>query len=230
MQIPSYRPFHPGCGMISPDKTKFLLNIPKNASSFLSNWARNNGWEFVDFFQCDRDKKKVKNVTVILRDPLSRWISGISQYICTYILCPQGPNGPVFPGDTVSKHNRAMRVTQFIEEYNVWTERLLFDGISVFDDHVWFQTTFCSGAPAVPTNYFLLDTNLVDNVAMHLNFELPKNVDENSAKHNRDLKLLQEFFQNRLVERPDLESRIKRHYVFDYDLIKNNIGINYAMA
>ena len=33
-----------GSGLTNPDRTKFIVNIPKNASSFLLNWSQENRW------------------------------------------------------------------------------------------------------------------------------------------------------------------------------------------
>ena len=68
-----------GEGMISPDKKYFYLNIPKNSSSFIKKCLGSLGWSF-DNIRSYPDAK----IIVALRDPVKRWISGISEYLFMY--------------------------------------------------------------------------------------------------------------------------------------------------
>ena len=82
------RGFGYGSGILSPDRSRFVVNIPKNASSYVLDWTVNFGWSTALAEHCSN----LSEIIVILRDPMDRWISGMSQYVKTYILCPIGPN------------------------------------------------------------------------------------------------------------------------------------------
>ena len=60
----------------SPDKETIFVSIPKNASSFVSDWLKENGW-----ISRRWDSTDPKYVALILRDPVDRWCSGIAQYL-----------------------------------------------------------------------------------------------------------------------------------------------------
>ena len=98
-------------GMLSPDRKKFIVNIPKNASSYILDWTRAHAWITATL---DNNWPDVEEIIVVLRDPLNRWISGMSQYLKSYILCPVGPNGPVFTGMTEGAEDYAMSADNFI--------------------------------------------------------------------------------------------------------------------
>jgi len=71
-----------GSGHLSPRRNQFYVNIPKNASSYISVWLVNNNWESTTYKNSDN----VGEAIIILRDPVNRWISGISQYLSSYVV------------------------------------------------------------------------------------------------------------------------------------------------
>ena len=73
----------PGEGMISPARDIFYLNIPKNASTYLSNILLANNWEHWNIIT---DITTVQHSIAFIRDPLDRWISGFSTYVALHIL------------------------------------------------------------------------------------------------------------------------------------------------
>jgi|688.fasta_scaffold00178_10 hypothetical protein len=211
------RGFSYGSGTLSPDLSQFIVNIPKNASSYMLDWARRHQWMTA---VADDHSDTITEMIVILRDPLDRWVSGIVQYLNTYILSPQGPNGPVFPDEPYSPHNWPMDAVQWIDGYNQTTERLIFDVVNRFDDHVWSQHEFVEDLlPAVKRKYFLLDRNFDAAIADYLGFAPYSDLDSNSAGNNANMRLLQKFFVDRLQQRPDLAQRVIKAYAKDYELI-----------
>jgi hypothetical protein len=208
-----------GSGLMSLDKTKFIINIPKNASSYMLDWASRHHWTAVRVGDAS-DWEKLEEMIVVLRDPTERWISGIAQYINTYILSVMGPNGPIFPGQPTTKYDWPMRAEHFIDQYNQNTERLIFDVINKFDDHVWPQCYFFEELlPGVPRKYFYLDTTFNQRIAQHLNFKLYNNLDLNSSISNDNMAELQTFFRQRFQIRPELKNRVINAYARDYALI-----------
>ena len=211
------RGFGYGSGTLSPDLSQFIVNIPKNASSYMLDWARRHQWMTT---VADDHSDTITEMIVILRDPLDRWVSGIVQYLNTYILSVQGPNGPVFPDEPYSPHNWPMDAVQWIDGYNQTTERLIFDVVNRFDDHVWPQHEFVENLlPAVKRKYFLLDHNFDAAIVDYLGFAPYSDLDSNSAGNNANMRLLQKFFVDRLQQRPDLAQRVIKAYAKDYELI-----------
>ena len=71
-----------GSGHLSHSKNQFYVNIPKNASSYISVWLINNKWQSKIYNNSDRAREAI----IVLRDPVDRWVSGISQYLSSYIV------------------------------------------------------------------------------------------------------------------------------------------------
>jgi len=208
-------------GLLSPSKTKFIVNIPKNASSYVQDWATQYGWITADL--SNHNWIEVNQISVILRDPVERWISGIAQYLRTYVLSPVGPNGPILLDSRWAniKENNALTADQFVNLYNLSTERLLFDNIYRFDDHVWPQYAFMHDLrPYVERKYFMLDQNFDKSFAPHHGLLPSVGLDRNEGRADIHTKILQDFFKKLLDSRPDLLSRVKEAYKEDYNLIK----------
>lgn len=209
-----------GSGMLSPDCSKFIVNIPKNASSYLVDWAGKEGWtSAVVGDLCGWHL--VNEMIVVLRDPVDRWVSGIAQYLNTYILSVKGPNGPIYKNEDMTVHDYGMTADHWIKNYNQNSERLIFDVISRFDDHTWPQHEFFENLlPLVNRKYFYLDEHLDTHIIGQLGFKKRNDLDRNRGTDHIRIKQLQEFFQHRLNIRPELQERIKLHYHKDYEYLK----------
>jgi len=205
--------------MLSPDHRRFLLNIPKNASSYLSTWSNALAWSPT---WCGDLPSTVEETCVILRDPVDRWISGIAQYLNSYILNVRGPQGPVFPNDPYN-HIWDRRITAdiFIENYNMLVERIIFDQVNRFDDHVWPQSELCDNAcVGMNRRYIIMDENFDQKMTAYFGAEPVPNLYRNSGSDNPDQHRLQEFLRSRLTQRPELRERVINAYADDYAFIE----------
>lgn len=206
-----------GSGILSPVQDRFIVNIPKNASSYLLDWSNHHGWTAAEISNTDYPQK-LQQVIVVLRDPMQRWISGIAQYLTGYVLNVTG----AYSWDTgPGPDDQQISADEFIKEYNQVVERLLFDNLARFDDHVWPQCEFFQDLlPHVPRKFFYIDQNLDSNISDHLGFSLIPGLDRNHKDTNPDTSKIQQFIQARLNTRPELVERVRRAYAQDYKIIQ----------
>jgi hypothetical protein len=212
------RGFGYGYGHLSPDCSQFCVSIPKNASSFLSSNLILNGWSgAVVGDLCSWNQ--VKTVIVVLRDPLKRWISGMAQYLHSYIFYPNGPNS-VFLSKK-SSYNKDLTFDDFKTNYNIVVERLIFDVVNKFDDHVWPQIDFFENLlPHCDRKYFYIDYDFEKNISSYLQLNLNYQDNKNNAESNDLLQQIQSFLLTRLDARPELVDRVRSVYRHDYELIE----------
>lgn len=191
-------------GILSPDCTKFILNIPKNSSSFMVDWAHRHNWTTaVVYDNCDWHR--VTEVIVILRDPVERWISGITQYLVSYVL-----NG----------NNKLLTAEEFISQYNPVIENLIFDVVDRFDDHVWPQVEILQDVlPDAERKYFLLDQHFTKKIGSYLSFDTFKDLDVHSTHEDPTKQTIYNFFKKLLESRNDLKQKVIDVYAKDYELI-----------
>jgi hypothetical protein len=208
--------FKYGSGLTSPDRTKFIVNIPKNASSFFEQWAKENKWTVA---HADHVSQTLKEIIVILRDPVERWISGFAQYVSGNILhAKRFYNTDTGPGPDF----QYMSGVEFVKNYNPLTERLVFDNLELFDDHVWSQQIFFKDLlPNLPRTYFYINKNINYQLQTYLGW-LPasENLDRNDSNNDSDKKLIKQFITDRLKQISELEKSILDAYVEDYKLIE----------
>jgi len=208
------RDFGYGSGMISPNLLRFIVNIPKNASSFVHAWTSHYEWRAnLHTIQ----EHRISEMIVILRDPMDRWISGIAQYIQGWILHARGGYDAEHGPDADQQFIDAVH---FIDCYNTITERLIFDNLDRFDDHVWPQSEIIQGVlESKKRVYFYLDSDFEDRLSQYLGLPKVTGLDRNASAANNDNRLLQEFFRNELTQKPKLKQRVISRYQQDYDLI-----------
>ena len=203
-----------GSGILSPDHDRFLVNIPKNASSYMLDWANRHGWTGAVVV----DSNDIKEIIVCVRDPVQRWISGVGQYLTSYVLNVTG----VYSWETgPGPDDQQISGDDFVANYNQVVERLLFDNLSRLDDHVWPQIEFFENLlPAVPRKFFYIDQDFDQRIGEYLGFSPADNLDRNRADSNPDTHKIQTFIRRRLNTRPELEQRVIKAYARDYELIK----------
>lgn len=212
--------YTPGGGLLSPDGKYFLLQIPKNASTFLGNCLTANGWTFKNL-----ERINLKDVVqlAVLRDPVDRWLSGFATYAALYL----------FEWGYGSDH--------FIDEYNPLVEKMVFTTL-VFDDHTAHQTMFLEQFDSSNEIVYFdcKRETLVDSLSKYTGFDIKvtDSIIDNSREDNYDTRNMYDFFKNKLdvkskylkpmneVERffnlkdISLRDRIYRIYQSDFKLIE----------
>jgi hypothetical protein len=219
---------HGGLWHPSTDHLCFYCLIPKNASSWTSQVLKHNNWIQGSLDACPN--QNIKELIVVLRDPVQRWVAGIAQYLHSYILHShwydrdqhrQGYQGNYIFG----KENYIgpfISGSEFVENYNEIIERMLFDQIS-FDDHTQPQSWFINFYRPESCTWFYLDNNFQEKFLTHYkeyNFSLPDMPDYNRGNDNSDVKIITQFLTERINKFPYLKNKLLNHYHSDYQLIQ----------
>jgi len=196
-----------GEGMISPDFKNFYLNIPKNSSSSVKTVLLEAGWEYGNI-------RDYPNATpfAILRDPINRWISGITEYLLMYhqhtidnIIEPNNFGSYPLLGDKLGLS-------------------LLFDRMS-FDDHSERQAVFLQGLDLSKFTWFYINKDFNENLSKYLtsigcsnDFSIAKNENSASDSPKKDsLKKLIKF----IVESDEYKKyNLAQWHWCDYKLIE----------
>lgn len=212
------RGYQPGSGVIDRSHQRFILHIPKNASSFISHWTTRSGqWHVHTLTDC-QDHDDLQQMIIVLRDPVERWLSGFAQYACSWLL-----NASRFFDTATGPGQNFQRRTgqEFVQHYNWMTERLIFDNVEIFDDHVWPQSCFFRDIlPDVPRRFFVLDHDFDHRFAQYLDLPAPDpDLDRNIGDANPDVRQIRQFLKSRMQDVPELLRCVKQVYEQDYHLI-----------
>ena len=160
-------------------------------------------------------------MVVILRDPVDRWISGVSQYLVTKILNYIGTNTYIEGNETENHENRYLNATSFLIAYSPLIERFIFDKLDLLHDHVWAQHEFFENIlPRIPRHYIVMDQNFNKNLQA-LGIVDFSDADRNDSDNDDDKAILKSFFRERLENNPSLLNRVRRTYARDYQLIES---------
>jgi len=212
--------FSIGGGMLSPDKSYVMINIPKNASSYVSTWLNENGWSFIDYTHHDDLISRVKTVGVILRDPVNRFCTGFTQYFKSNIVSP--------PWQVKSQAFTIEDIT------NMWPaiERIMCDVGILFDDHTMPQYYFYeSFLPNVAREYFYCNGSLESTLQKHFNLNTAGDKAEQDAnvtaiKIEQLPKQIMQLVKSS-VEKPEIKARLMQMLQRDYQKIMSTQFIRY---
>ena len=187
--------------MLLPSGDIFYLNIPKNASTYLSNLLRENNWLHWNI----RDNpNNIKKTLAVIRDPVDRWISGFATYATLHLF------GPGYGSDHV------------LQDFNSLTEKIIFDQI-IFDDHTDFQVNYVQQIADHAPVYFRYNKKIVEQINSFLGYDLNTNVsvDNNTSEANYDTKQVSNFMRDLIAVKPDLHARLVLAYHKDYKFINS---------
>jgi hypothetical protein len=184
-----------------PESNYYFVNIPKNSSSWtkelLTKWC---SWQSANYYNTTEILDK-KTALVVLRDPIDRWCSGISEYINLY--------HKNFDVNTV---NDAMLD---------W----IFDRVA-FDDHTERQIMFVEDINYENTHWFWCDQNystIFSDFLTSINhldhayvMSPPVNMTEGDPTKNTN----NQFFRQ-IIKNPKYFDRLKEYFYVDYQLIES---------
>jgi len=220
---------HGGYWHPSTDHLSFYCMIPKNGSSWTSKVLKHSGWVQGTLEHCSNHD--INELIVVLRDPVERWIAGIAQYLCSYILHShwfdreqfnQGYHGNYIPGK-INYEGPFVSGQDFVNGYNEITERLLFEQIA-FDDHTQEQSWFVNHFQPKTYTWFYLDHSFEQTFLYNyqeMNLTTPPDPDYNRGQDNEHVKIICNFLKERIASRPYLRNALERYYQQDYKMIKS---------
>ncbi len=191
----------PGGGMLIPSRDIFYLNIPKNASTYLTNILSLNNWVHWNILD---NSSTIKKTVAVIRDPVDRWISGFATYAALHLF------GPGYGSD------------HFLKDFNDLAERIIFDQI-VFDDHTDYQVNYIQQIANYNPVYFRYNKNIVTQINSFLGYDLNTSVsvDNNASESNYDTSQVSTFIKNLINSKPDLRARLVLMYLKDYEFINS---------
>lgn len=183
------------------------VNIPKNASSWISlhfnqginHDAENiNYYDIVDLTQCQ--------FIVILRDPLDRWISGMTQMIYTEPVTD--PFGPI----------NDMNIDTFDWKHAI--EKI------EHDNHTQKQVDFIHDIPQDQIVWLKFDDQLKDNfinlmLSYGCNVDFEKSDKVNVTKENSIKQSVMNKIASKLDQHIEYRQKIINYYYEDYALINS---------
>ena len=196
------------------------VNIPKNASSWISlqfNQGINrdaeniNYYDIVDLTQCQ--------FIVILRDPLDRWIAGMTQMIYTE---PDQHFGHILGRPGVLTKRVAMINPMYIDTFD-W--ELVMEKIE-YDNHTQKQVDFIHGIPQDRIVWLKFDSQLKDNFAnLMLSYgcdvEIKKSDKDNITPKDSAKHAVMDKIVSKLDQHTKYRQKIIDHYHEDYALINS---------
>ena len=193
------RGFVPG-GMFVKNNLVYIP-IPKNSSSYIGQLLLKNGWDISNFLTTDLTNKQL---IILLRDPIDRWISGMAEYLCSSLLT----NGRT--SDDI------------IKNWNGVVQDLVFDQV-IFDDHTEKQVYFIQSVPRENCVFFNSTKQPEQAVKQYLTIQgidlnTDIELDRNQTQGNKYKESLVNFLRDQLAQNPSLTNKLMNTYREDYKL------------
>lgn len=184
--------------MSHPNTDLMYINIPKNASSWTKTNLKDWNWEFYNYHT---DNLYHKHALVVLRDPVDRWLSGISEYM--YL------------------HHRNFDVGHISNTFL----NLVFDRIA-FDDHTDSQVLFLQNLNLSNCTFFWCDESYRENFSHFLNStKMPNNYYSYNYQHvTKDEPIRSKFkkiFQQAIENNSKYNQKLQWYFAKDYNLIRS---------
>lgn len=188
-----------------PDSDLCWINIPKNASSWTQTLlAHEFLWYEHDYHE--QPELQYKKKLICLRDPVERWVSGITEFFFQY-----------YPKVELDQ----------INDLTLW---LIYDRIA-FDDHTEKQSLFLEGLDPENCVFFRCDHSYSKNFLDYFvsigyldkTYIVPECVNAHRYDHSliEIKKPIYNFFQSRVENDHKLRQSIAQYCQADYNLLKN---------
>ena len=185
---------------VDPKLKYAWVNIPKNASSFTQKVLDDNNWVDVpeDLIDSMIESSSVKKL-IILRDPLERWISGLTQFA----------------------FDQHINIIDFLDNKSFY--KIILSN-PVFDDHTEFQHRFIGNGKNVsyiamdkenPNHFYRCLSTWVMHTGGIANFDNWSQLINPANIHQRKLKINQE-----LLTKFSNDNMIKGLLKKDYELFE----------
>jgi len=195
-----------------------FIPIPKNASFWVADILMYLNWTNANIFEQDCNLSQEYNI-VVLRDPIERWLSGISSYLTKHhrMFVYEMFQEDLSENDFLDFVNRSSIIQLIFEKisFNLSTER---------------QTYFLHGLDQDKTIYFYLDENFSNNFSKFFSQELkidnyfgdipPENPTFEEGRDTTNSILYRNFQKIIQLDR-DYFNILKKYYQQDYEFIKN---------
>lgn len=127
--------------LVSPDRKRFWVNIPKNASNTISNVLLNSGWKGDNYIE-SLDLALLSTPIVFLRNPFDRWYGSVAE------LCLHKYQSPDV--------NKDLNI--FLEWFENSAIDMFIKNPFIYDIHFIRQLDYCMGLNINETIFIHLDT------------------------------------------------------------------------
>lgn len=173
------------------------VNIPKNASSWTFKVLQDAGWDVYNYHD---DRMYLKRSLVVLRDPIKRWVSGISEYFAVY-----HPNIQT-------------------EDFTKVFLDVIFDRVC-FDDHTERQCYFIEGLKFDKCDFIEFGPKYTNNFLQWCseNKIIIKSVPDKIHSSDSDItrQQLTKFFYSIVDSNNEYKNSIQQFYKLDYELMNS---------
>jgi len=193
---------HPDLGRISPNGRLYFHNIPKNASSFMCGQLDSFGWNKVILRHQIPENVKGSRGICLLRDPIKRWVSGITEFL--------------------SQIYTEEDIDQSIE----FLFKLLYKNPDL-DAHTAPQASYLTGFDLDWFDYLFIHEAKGVNASMVNYLRLrgwPKDFTnherENTTLNNPFKMKIREIVNQKLKSNEEFKQSVKSYYTIDYELIE----------
>lgn len=183
------------------------INIPKNASTNIRFAIEHQGFVGVNLLK-SKSFPEYESAVVVLRDPVDRWISGITTYLSL----------------NHAGHFLVDDFLNYIKTHGKWLLEILFERVS-FDDHTERQVYFLKPFDLSNAYYFYASVNdrleyqltqFYQGEGIKLNFEHDI---KNYRKHDPIHRFFTEFLFD--SKNRNYKEKLINYYKEDYDLINS---------
>lgn len=184
--------------MSTPDIDLIYVNIPKNASTWTKNNLLRYNWEFYNYHL---DNLYYKHAFIVLRDPVERWLSGISEYMFIY--------------------HRNIDSAHFSKSFF----DVIFDRVA-FDDHTERQSLFLNGLNLNNCTFFNCDEEYKYYIRNFINARINKTYffsqkHDHTNKESLERKKFRQIFSKAIQENSKYLTNLKKYFNDDYKLINS---------